>query len=109
MQVWCWKCELCGHTWIGVGIAAPAQCAKCKKRNWHTISHTLATPSEVNLSSLRDVCAGNLHQSESDPVEDRTPQCCECGHQLTGKAIKGRGIVWACSDPGCAMYGREAR
>ena len=31
----CWKCDLCGHTWIAVyGKAAPRQCAKCRKLNW---------------------------------------------------------------------------
>lgn len=37
-QVWAWQCELedCGKIWIAKGIDPPAQCAKCKKRNWHT-------------------------------------------------------------------------
>ena len=36
LQVWAWECELCGHRWLAVGIEAPAKCAKCKRRNWHT-------------------------------------------------------------------------
>lgn len=34
----CWKCEYedCGHIWIAAGEDAPGQCAKCKKRRWHT-------------------------------------------------------------------------
>jgi hypothetical protein len=34
----CWKCEYpeCGHIWIATGEDPPEQCAKCKKRKWHT-------------------------------------------------------------------------
>ncbi len=34
----CWKCEYedCGHVWISAGDEAPAQCAKCRRRKWHT-------------------------------------------------------------------------
>jgi hypothetical protein len=46
---------------------------------------------------------------EQEEIEDVTPECCECGHKLTGKTIKGRGIVWACNDVGCPMHGKEQR
>ena len=34
----CWQCELegCGHVWIAAGEEPPEQCARCKKRKWHT-------------------------------------------------------------------------
>ena len=35
-QAWIWVCELCGHRWLASGVDAPAKCAKCKRRGWHT-------------------------------------------------------------------------
>jgi hypothetical protein len=34
----CWQCEFddCRHIWIATTDVAPAQCARCKKRGWHT-------------------------------------------------------------------------
>lgn len=34
----CWKCEYeeCGWIWLAAGDEAPAKCAKCRKRRWHT-------------------------------------------------------------------------
>ena len=73
-QGWLWQCELveCGHEWIARGIDAPEQCAKCKKRGWHTkgvseapramisASEPLDAPmpkkSIKNLDALRDIC-----------------------------------------------------
>ena len=69
-----------------------------------------ASLSMPSMDDLRAICAGNVpKQPDPEPVEDATPRCCECDNHLTGKAIKGRGIVWACSNTGCAMYGREQR
>ena len=64
------------------------------------------------MAELRSICAGNVPQQlipEPAPVEDCTPECCECGHKLTGKVVKGVVVAWACPDLGCAMYGLEQR
>ena len=124
-QVWCWVCELCGHTWIASGIDAPEQCAKCKRRGWHTKAvHVADEPRhsplpqaepipaghKPTMADLRSICAGNVPKQsipDSEPVEDCTPECCECGHKLTGKVVKGVVVAWACTEPGCPMYGLE--
>ena len=123
-QVWCWQCELCGHTWIATGIDAPGQCSKCKHRGWHTKAVHVADeprhvslpqaepiPASPNMDALRSICAGNVSRAEvePEPVEDFTPECCECGHKLTGKVVKGVVVAWACTDAGCPMYGLEQR
>ena len=62
------------------------------------------------MDALRSICAGNVpRQVDPEPVEDCTPECCECGHKLTGKVVKGVVVAWACPDLGCAMYGIEQR
>ena len=62
------------------------------------------------IDHLRASCAGNIpKQPDPEPAEDVTPRCCECDYHLIGKVIKGRGIVWECSNVGCAIYGREQR
>jgi hypothetical protein len=63
------------------------------------------------MSDLRSVCAGNIPQMEieQEEIEDVTPECCECGSEMAGRAIKGRGVVWACTDQGCPMYGLEQK
>lgn len=118
-QVWCWVCELCGHTWIATGIDAPGQCSKCKRRGWHT-KHA-AVPQAVErpipdvhikptMADLRSICAGNVPKQsipDPEPAEDCTPECCECGHKLTGRVVKGVVVAWACPEPGCPMYGLE--
>ena len=117
-QVWCWQCELCGHTWIASGIDAPEQCAKCKRRGWHTkqadvpraVESPIPAGHKPTMSDLRSICAGNVpRQVDPEPAEDCTPECCECGHKLTGKVVKGVVVAWACPDLGCAMYGLEQR
>ena len=68
-----------------------------------------ASPAHPNMDALRSICAGNVpRQVDPEPAEDCTPECCECGHKLTGKLIKGV-VAWACTEPGCAMYGLEQR
>jgi hypothetical protein len=64
-----------------------------------------------SMAALRSICAGNIPQVEieQEPVEDATPECCECGKQMAGKLIKGRGVVYACATPGCPMWGKEQR
>lgn len=43
-----------------------------------------------------------------DPVDDEPkPSCSECDGRMAGKLIKGRGMVYACTDVGCPMYGLE--
>lgn len=76
-----------------------------------SVSLPPASRSKPSMDDLRSICAGNIPkvEIEPEPVEDVTPECCECGHKMTGKSIKGRGIVWACTDPGCPMYGREQK
>ena len=116
-------CELCGHRWLASGVDAPAKCAKCKRRGWHTKAVHVADepqhiplpqaepiPAHPNMDALRSICAGNVPMAEPDPApaEDCTPECCECGRKLTGKLIKGV-VAWACTEPGCAMYGLEQR
>ena len=61
------------------------------------------------MDALRSICAGNVPMAEVEPspAEDCTPECCECGHKLTGKVVKGVVVAWACPDLGCAMYGLE--
>jgi len=64
------------------------------------------------IDDLRSICAGNLPHgvhSVYEPEPDVTPRCCECDRTMIGKAIKGRGVVWACADSGCAMHGREQK
>jgi hypothetical protein len=63
------------------------------------------------MDALRSICAGNVSRAEvePEPAEDCTPECCECGHVLTGKVIKGVVVAWACPDTGCPMYGIEQR
>lgn len=67
-------------------------------------------PSEhkPTMDALRSICAGNVpRQVDPEPVEDCTPECCECGHKLTVKVVKGVVVAWACPEPGCPMYGLE--
>jgi hypothetical protein len=63
------------------------------------------------MDALRAICAGSIPRVEvaQEDIEDCTPECCECGHKLTGKVIKGVVVAWACSDAGCPMYGKEQR
>lgn len=56
-QDWVWQCEHkgCGHKWLASGVEAPEQCAKCKKRGWHTKNTTNqaeATPDEIHAFEL---------------------------------------------------------
>ena len=80
LQVWAWRCELCRHTWLAVGIDAPEQCAKCRKRNWHKMGDCLDSganlsnrpsedgrradcpPAKPDREALRDICAGKISQ-----------------------------------------------
>jgi hypothetical protein len=77
-QVLAWQCELdlCGHIWLAAGIDAPAKCAKCKRRGWHTKEAKVAQlveqdsrkvlvagsnpvlGSKPDMQALRDICAG---------------------------------------------------
>lgn len=36
----CWQCEYpdCGHVWIASSEVPPEQCARCRKRKWHTLA-----------------------------------------------------------------------
>jgi hypothetical protein len=47
---------------------------------------------------------------EPDPIQD-SPQrsCTECDRTMASKFVKGRGMVYACSDIGCPMYGLERK
>ncbi len=77
-------------------------------------SHSSAYPqhSEQMKAELRSICDGNVPKQsipDPEPAEDCTPECCECGHKLTGKVVKGVVVAWACPDLGCAMYGIEQR
>jgi len=44
-----------------------------------------------------------------EPMPDHTPYCRECDSSMAGKAIKGRGMVYACADVACPMYGMEQK
>lgn len=80
------------------------------ERGTHNAKVSGSIPDRPTIDHLRAICAGNIpKQPDPEPAEDVTPRCCECDYHLIGKAIKGRGIVWACSNVGCAMYGREQR
>jgi hypothetical protein len=70
-----------------------------------------ARPTKPTMSDLRSICAGKTPpvEMEQEEIEDVTPECCECGHKLVGKAIKGRGVVWACVGTGCPMYGLDQK
>lgn len=49
-----------------------------------------------------------IPDSPPDPVDDEPkPSCSECDGRMAGKLIKGRGMVYACTDVGCPMYGLE--
>lgn len=62
-------------------------------------------PTKISIDDMR-----LINNFDYSPLfEDVMPTCCECDHAMTGKAIKGRGIVWACIDPGCPMVGREQK
>ena len=74
-QIWAWECELCGHTWIAVGVDAPVQCARCKRRNWHTKQpevvqpgeHSAPVRSKHSMADLRAICVGRIPNA-SEPV-----------------------------------------
>jgi hypothetical protein len=60
-QDWVWQCELCAHKWIAVGIDPPAQCPKCRKRNWHIREVILEgqkpeQAAKPDISFLRQIC-----------------------------------------------------
>ena len=57
LQVWAWRCEVvtCGHTWLACGVVAPAQCSKCKSRQWHTRGSSV----EEQPSPNREVAGSN--------------------------------------------------
>ncbi len=60
------------------------------------------------MDALRSICAGNVpRQVDHEHAEDCTPECCECGHKLTVRVVKGVVVAWACPDLGCPMYGLE--
>jgi hypothetical protein len=44
-----------------------------------------------------------------EPLEDAAPSCSECDRRMFGKYLKGRGMVYACTDNSCPMYGMEAK
>jgi hypothetical protein len=123
-------CKRCDRDWCFRGTGRPLRCGKCKTPYWDVeavkcapVANVAERPvcsrpvaasiprSKPSMDDLRSICAGNIPkvEIEPEPVEDVTPECCECGHKMTGKSIKGRGIVWACTDPGCPMYGREEK
>ncbi len=81
-QVWCWVCELCGHTWIATGIDAPGQCSKCKRRGWHTkqadvpqaVERPIPAGHKPTMDALRSICAGNVPMAVSvDDSPERVP------------------------------------
>jgi hypothetical protein len=39
--------------------------------------------------------------------DEPNQSCSECDGRMTGKLIKGRGMVYACTDVSCPMYGLE--
>lgn len=56
LQVWAWRCEVvtCGHTWLAVGVDPPAQCSKCKSRQWHTKAGDGARQRSVSSGGTND-------------------------------------------------------
>ena len=86
--------------------------AQLAERGTHNAKVAGSNPAgpTINMDALRSICAGNVpRQVDPEPAEDCTPECCECGHKLTGKVVKGVVVAWACPDLGCAMYGLEQR
>lgn len=88
LQVWAWRCDVvtCGHTWLASDVIPPAQCSKCKSRNWHTkrgssvvessvvvvkadvSAGSIPDPtSKVDVAALRAICAG--HKGKCKPGE----------------------------------------
>ena len=64
-------------------------------------------PNPLWMRSARSAPAMFHGEVDPEPAEDCTPECCECGHKLTGKVVKGVVVAWACPELGCAMYGLE--
>ena len=56
----CWQCEYgeCGHIWIAANDVAPAQCARCKKRGWHTEGAVAPAKKPAPLLPLAKTDAG---------------------------------------------------
>lgn len=61
LQVWAWRCDVvtCGHTWLASDVIPPAQCSKCKSRNWHTKRGSSVVESSVVVVKA-DVSAGSI-------------------------------------------------
>jgi hypothetical protein len=56
------------------------------------------------LSRLPGVAPVVVEQEETEPLRS----CVECDKGMVSKYIKGRGMVFACTDNSCPMYGLES-
>jgi hypothetical protein len=92
---------------VGNGLGQPAN---------NRESSALTSPTKPDMQALRDICAGNIGPKTEDAyIDDLIREDVE-SHQLLTKLcivceepmreVKGK---WACSDPSCAMYGREVK
>ncbi len=48
-------------------------------------------------------------EEPAEPIEDKRPCCRECDKRMAPKMYRGIAVAWACSDPGCPMYGLERK
>ena len=95
--------------WNAGPVAQPAE----QRPHKPTVSGSIPDrPTKPAIDDLRAICAGNMptvDYVETGLVEDNRPCCMECDKRMTAKMYKGIAVAWACSDPGCPMYGLERR
>ena len=95
--------------WNAGPVAQPAE----QRPHKPTVSGSIPDrPTKPAIDDLRAICAGNMptvDYVETGLVEDNRPCCMECDKRMMAKMYKGIAVAWACSDPGCPMYGLERR
>lgn len=71
------------------------------------IGCTATAPAKVS-DALRQI-QDHVVALAKKTIDEVWPSCSECAHSMTGKIIKGRGMVYACTDVSCPLYGLERR
>lgn len=96
------------------GAAQPDRApAEVRKADGSIPSPLIKTPDVKMNDAMSAFLAKAKPVITPDPVsetqEHPMPSCRECDTTMSGKLIKGRGMVYACTDLSCPMYGLERR
>lgn len=99
----CWQCEYpdCGHVWIAAGVDPPGQCAKCRRRKWHTEVDISTAKPEPKPSTKPSIPApSKLNRSvevQGDPVavEPSAGSASKPGRSKVENLLKSSSPEWS--------------